>query len=801
MRQVCLAVQHAHRKGIIHRDLKPSNILAASRDDAHDVKIIDFGIAKAIVADDHDTLVTREGQFVGTPNYMSPEQAGAIEADVDTRTDVYALGVVLYELLAGRRPHEFGRATPADIQRVFESTDAARPSTAVSGVQRLALPAGREAVEPPEGIAAARDSTPARLRRDLTGDLDNVVLKAIEKLPERRYLSLEQFADDLARFLDGRPVKARPATIQYQIRKFVQRHVLGVAVAGTALVFVAASVATVLIQSARLARERDRAIAAEQRARLEAEAASRTADFLSGVFTVNDPSEARGRSVTALELLDRSARDIGEGLSGQPALQSRLMVIMGNVYKQLGMYDSAKALLEQAVRVREQTPGTTAGDLANALDALGDTLRYAPERTRARDVLRRAVELQRSDASIPPEARASAINNLGLAYQELGEYASAGTLLAEALQIRRMVFDRIDNAALKAEAGDKLAGSLNNLGQLLTTTGKLRDGEALLRESLQLREEARVPRAMALTLTRTSLAMNLMRQARFAEAEPLLRQVVDDRVAMLGLQHPQTVAAISELSNALHDLGRLDEAEAGYRQVVAARATGQNVGDYAVALNNLGSLLEDRGRLADALPLFEKSLDLRKSVNGPQHPSVGTALHNLGRLNVSLGNYRKAGVLLDEALAIRRDRFGERSLPVATTQVARARLRHAQGLASEAEPLYREALEVLRENLSRTHTSVLAAEVAYGRLLVDMGRPAEGEPLLRHAVEVLATPPPPTAFAWRLAEARLWLGRAWIGVGRIADGRTLIRDAAPRVLASPLTHATVKAEARRSLRR
>ena len=359
LRQVCLAVQHAHRKGVIHRDLKPSNILAARRDDGHDVKVIDFGISKAIVPEGRDTLVTRDGQFVGTPNYMSPEQAGAIDADVDTRTDVYALGVILYELLAGRRPHDFDRVTPADIQRVFDSTEAARPSTAISAVQRLALSTGRVPAELVACVAEARSSTPARLRRDLAGDLDNIVLKAIEKSPERRYASMEQFADDLSRFLDGRPVLARAATLEYRARKFAQRHALVVAVAATAVVFLVAFVATTIIQSARLARERDRAVAAEQRLRLEAETASRTAAFLSGVFKVNDPSESRGRSVTALELLDRSAKEIGEGLAGQPALQSRLMVTMGNVYKQLGLYESATTLLQQALDVREQTPGTS----------------------------------------------------------------------------------------------------------------------------------------------------------------------------------------------------------------------------------------------------------------------------------------------------------------------------------------------------------------------------------------------------------------------------------------------------------
>ncbi len=801
LRQVCLAVQHAHRKGVIHRDLKPSNILASSRDDGHDVKVIDFGVAKAIVPDGRDTLVTLEGQLVGTPNYMSPEQAGVVDADVDTRADVYAAGVILYELLAGRRPHEFERATVADIRRVFDSTQAVRPSTAVSAIQRLALSAGRVPTGMATQVAVARSSTPARLRRDLAGDLDNIVLKAIETSPERRYASMEQFADDLGRFLGGRPVMARPATLEYRARKFAQRHALGVAIAAMATLFLVAVVATTVVQSGQLARERDRAVAAEQRARLEADTASRTAAFLSGVFKVNDPSESRGRSVTAMELLDRSAQEIGEGLADQPALQARLMVTMGNVYKQLGLYESAAGLLQQALNVRERTPGIPPRDIADALDALGDVLRYASEGRRAVEVLQRAVDLQRADPSVTPEARASAINNLGLARQELGDYAQARPLLLEALDVRRRVFADAMDTATREDARDKLAGSLNNVGSLLSTTDRLREAEAMLRESLSLREAARPPRIVSLALSRTSLAMNLMRQGRPGEAEPLLRQVVADRTMVLGPGHPQTVAAIAELAVAFHDMGRFDLAERHYRDVVSARAATKDLGGYAVALNNLASLLEDRGNFAEARPLLEKSLELRKSVNGQKHPSVATALNNLGRLEFALGNSARARLLLDEALDIRRERFGTDSLPVAATLAVIARVRHAQGEVREAESDYRAALGILRSRLSPTHANVISVEVGLGRVLLDLGRPTEAEPLLRHAVEVRATPPPATAVAWRLAEAHLALGRALVGVGKVADGRAMIRAAAPLVVSASAAHPTLKDEARRALRR
>jgi len=799
LRQACLAVQHAHQKGVIHRDLKPSNILATARDGGHDVKVIDFGIAKATVSDDNETLLTREGQFVGTPSYMSPEQAGALAADVDTRTDVYALGVVLYELLAGRRPYEFAKVTPAEIQRVFEATASARPSTAVTGAQRLGWSTGSAASDQLAAIADRRGSTPARLKRDLAGDLDNIVLKAIERSPERRYASMEQFADDLARFLDGRPVLARPATLTYRAQKFAQRHTLGVVVGAMVAVFLVAFVTMTIVQSQRLARERDRAIAAEQRARLEAETASRTADFLSGVFSVNDPSESRGRSVTALELLDRSAKEIGEGLADQPALQSRLMVTMGNVYKQLGLFSQATGLLEQAVTVRERAGDSAPLDLSYALDALGDARRMKGALNDAAVVLQRAVDINRQHPDVSRRSAASALNNLGLVRQGLGEFDAAEPLLREALELRRQRFATAEPGE-RADAADQLAGSLNNLGQFLGARSRYKEAEASLRESLGIRERAQPPRVVQLANTRLALAVNLMRQDKLADAEPMMRQVVADRTEVLGATHPQTIDARSELANLLHDQGNYDEAEVNYRAVVdGRRERGGN--DYAVALNNLASLLEDRGDFADARPLFEESLALRRSVNSQNHPSVATAVNNLARLHYDLGNYERARELVVNALAIRRERFGDAHVATATTRLLFGRVTDALGDRAGALREAQAALEGLRKVLDADHASIANAEIVVGRMLVDAGRADEGLPLLEHAVRVRSSRPLPPTTAWRLAEAQLTLGRALVAVGRAAEGRSLIRAAAPLVLKSPSPHPTIKTEARRALGR
>jgi serine/threonine protein kinase len=251
---VCHAVQHAHQKGIIHRDLKPSNILVATHDGIHTPKVIDFGIAKAIEDPLTDyTLLTRAGQFIGTPDYMSPEQAGALDVDVDTRTDVYALGVLLYELLSGRRPHQFERRTQDEVQAVLRDQQPDRPSTSLNARRLLTRSATTIDTELLAKIAERRRTTGDRLRRQLVGDLDNIVLKAMQKEPARRYGSIEQLADDLQRYLDGKPVLARPDTWTYRTSKFVRRHAVGVGVAAAAAIMLVTFAVVMAVQSARIA--------------------------------------------------------------------------------------------------------------------------------------------------------------------------------------------------------------------------------------------------------------------------------------------------------------------------------------------------------------------------------------------------------------------------------------------------------------------------------------------------------------------------------------------------------------------
>src|SRR5439155_18460754 len=318
--QVCEGVQHAHQKGIIHRDLKPSNVLIGMRDDSPVVKVIDFGIAKATTQTlTERTLHTEVGAFIGTPEYMSPEQAEFGGLDIDTRTDVYALGVILYELLTGTLPFDSKALREQGLDRIRQTIrelDAPRPSTRVTRMAQSA------------GAASRPGEDPARLARQLQGDLDWITMKAIEKDRMRRYGAVSDLAADLRRHLDDVPVLASPPSVQYRVGKFVRRHRAGVAAVAVLGVLLVAFAATMAIQAGRIARERDRA-------NHEAQTATRVSDFLVGLFEVSDPSEARGNTLTAREILDKGAAKIEKDLGGESTVQARRQRTLGAVYTSL----------------------------------------------------------------------------------------------------------------------------------------------------------------------------------------------------------------------------------------------------------------------------------------------------------------------------------------------------------------------------------------------------------------------------------------------------------------------------------
>lgn len=356
--QVCESVQHAHQKAILHRDLKPTNVLVMEVDDLPVPKIIDFGIAKALSQPltDHPFL-TRVGAIIGTPEYMSPEQAD-LSRDVDTRSDVYSLGVILYEPLVGALPLDVKKAALADILRKVREEDPPAPST------RLRMLGEASTI-----TAHNRQTEPGVLRWQLRGDLDCIALKALEKNRARRYGAPSELAADIGRYLRNEPVSASPASLAYRAKKYVIRHRVGVSVAFTLFILLAAFTVTETLQLGRITRERDRA--------------DRIARFMSSMFRIPDPSESRGSQITARQILDKSSAEIETGLANDPEVQARMTHLMGETYWNLGLYSRAEPLFRRAFDIQRRLLGPDSQDALASMVSLAHTLsaegKRAPE--------------------------------------------------------------------------------------------------------------------------------------------------------------------------------------------------------------------------------------------------------------------------------------------------------------------------------------------------------------------------------------------------------------------------------------
>jgi eukaryotic-like serine/threonine-protein kinase len=635
--QICDGVQHAHQKAIIHRDLKPSNILVARVDGKPHPRIIDFGIAKA-AAGQHltgRTVQTEIGAMLGTPEYMSPEQADPAGTDIDTRTDVYSLGVVLYELLTGELPfppEELRNTSQDALRRKIREADAPRPSTRVT-----------RRGEGASHAATARRTEVQGLARLLRGDLDAIVLKALEKDRARRYGTVAELAADIQRHLRHQPVLARAPTTAYRVARYVRRHRVGVAIASSLVLLLLAFAISTQVQAMRVARERDRANAALETARREAAVSKRVTDFLTGMFKVSDPGEGRGNSITARELLDRAAKDVETALSGDPVLQARMMDTMGGVYASLGLYPRAAELVEQALAIRTRLLGADHPDTLRSATKLGGiytrSARYADAERILSDALERG---RRVNGPEHPDTLGTLANLATVAFWQ-GKYARAEEINRQILEIRRRV--------LGADHPDTLI-TLNNVALAVADQGRLTEAESLQRQVLEARTRVLGPEHPDTLAAMNNLALVLRNLERPAESEALLRKTVEIRTRVLGPEHPDTLGSVSNLANALMDQHRAAEAEKLYRQTLAIeqRVLGPDHPNTFLATMGLASALTEQGQRKAAESLDRDLLKAQQRVLGPTHPQVAMTEYNLAGLAALDGRKAEGLALLSAAL-------------------------------------------------------------------------------------------------------------------------------------------------------
>ncbi|MEM0962906.1 MAG: serine/threonine-protein kinase [Bacteroidota bacterium] len=715
--RACDAVAYAHRQLVVHRDLKPSNVLVASgversgergsgpgeepaRSPFHiprpQVKLLDFGIAR--VLSETDDALTQVGQRVLTPGYAAPEQIRG--EPPTTATDVYALGVLLYQLLSGARPVEPDPEIGALATSVPDGPPP-RPATRVTA-----------------GAARQRGTTEAALARRLRGDLDTICLTALAAEPERRYGSAAELAADVRRHLDDLPIEARPATAGYRIGRFVRRHRTGVL--GTAGA-VAALIALVGFYTAQLAGERNRAES-------EAAKATEVSAFLASVLSGADPLDAVGDTLTAFDLLDRGAARVRSDLADQPDVQSEMLLVLGGVYENLGLYDTAEPLVRDALRLRRQLHGDRHVEVAEAQRELGGLLRA------------------------------------------MGRTDDAAPLLREALDTHR----RLGTDALGT------ARTMRTLGSLLRDQSEYDEAEALYREALALLEPSRGAADPDVTDIKNSLSVLLEAVGRFDEAIGVIGDVVETERAQPS-PYPPLSGSLATLGGLLRETGDLDGAEDVAREALALdqEVFGDQHPRTATSLRNLGSILRDRDRYDEAASLYDEALRIRRASLGPDHPRVANLLNSLGLLEIDRGTPEDAIATYREALRIYEAQPDPNPSRVAPALHNLAELYVDLGQSAQAERLYRRSLATVRSAMAPGSADIAFPLVSLGTLLTQRGATSEAISLLEEAVEIRRASLPPDHRYTAQAERRL--SDALAGAARTSDARMLLEESLRRL--------------------
>jgi len=712
--QVCAAVQHAHTKGVIHRDLKPSNVLVSGQDGAAFAKVIDFGIAKATSGRLTDkTLFTELHQMVGTPLYMSPEQAEG-STDIDTRTDIYSLGVLLYELLTGTTPFESDtlRTAPyAEVQRIIREVEPLRPSARLSASATTL-----------SGVATARGMEPRKLTRLVRGELDWIVMKAIEKERARRYETVNGLAMDVHRYLAGQPVLAAPPSKIYRLRKFIRRNKIAV---GAALL-VAASLFIGIIGFAWQARiAQARATELEQVSKFQADMLGQVDPTAAGILLSKDvqakfaealrkadAAEAdRNAQVdtfakqwqhvnatdAARDLIDRTilkpaVQAIDQQFKDQPVVDAALRQVLADRYAGMGLYEAALPLQQRALESRRRVLGEQNPDTLKSINRLGNLLQDEGKLAEAEPYLREALEKRRRLLGEEHPDTLESINALGVLLAAQGKLDDAEKYYREALAKRRRVLGEEHPGTLEVIA---------NLSALLQAQGKLSEAEPLLREALEKHRRVLGEEHKDTLDLISNMGMLLRAQGKLVEAEPYLRDALEKHRRVLGEEHPNTLGSINNMCVLLQSQGKLSEAEPFCREALEKyrRVLGADHPNTLACIGNLGYVLQSQGKLGEAEPLLHEALAANRRVLGDEHQNTLISTINMASLNVAEGKSAEAIALLMPAeAAIRKTFTGANAFRLAKFLVILGKARAGLSQYETAQANLLEANEILAQS-------------------------------------------------------------------------------------------------------
>jgi len=755
--RVCEGVQHAHQKAIIHRDLKPSNILVTEVDGRAAPKIIDFGVAKALAQKlSADTMFTQVGAPVGTPEYMSPEQALSSGEDIDTRTDVYSLGVIFYELLAGAPPLDLRKVAFDEFLRRLREEEPPRPSTKI----RTQDPATSKE------LARKRQTEPLALAKQIRGDLDWIALKALEKERSRRYGSPSDFAADIARYLKNEEVLAVPPSVAYRARKFARRY-RGALVSVSAFVLVLIVAAGVSIQQY-LRADREAAVARAVNDFLQnAVLAQASAAYQSGPLTKPDPH------LEVRTALDRAAAGIEGRFDKQPEVEAAVRHTIGQTYLDLGLYAQARTQYERALELRRRALGAKNRQTLETMNGLGYAVYLLGKLGEAESLLGQCLEVQRHTLGPRHPDTLSSMSNLALVYNAEGKYAQAEKLDSQLLDIQRGVAGPEGVATLY---------SMNNLAGDFKEEGKYAQAETLYSQALEIKRRILGPEHPDTLRAMNNLANVYSAEGKYAQAEALESQTVEIKRRVLGPDHPETLYSMNNLGDTYTQQGKYAQAEAIFSQTMESqrRTLGPEHRYTLISMSNLAETYIAQGKYAQAEALVSKTLEIERRVLGPEHPYTLIATSNLAEVYSAQGKYAQAEALFSHTAEVQGHALGPEHPFTLDTLSYMASMYQRRGNYATAQNYAEQTLVKRRHALGSEHPDTMASAADLALVYLSQGKFTESEPLAREALEFDRKKQPDD---WQRFRAESLLGASLSGQKKYAEAEPLLLEGYQGMLA------------------